>query len=66
MNTCKNCFWWTQRVDKTGTCGKEGTMPSSPKFFRIHVEVADDHGLHSELITGPDFGCVQFELKDKE
>ena len=59
---CKNCRWW----DSDGECNKvewEEKGKPAPKMFQMNIRVADDTGLDVHLMTGPDFGCVQFEAK---
>ncbi len=63
--TCQHCSWWGCSYE--GVCDFEGTLfAEGPKGMQIKVTVADDHGLTAHLVTGPDFGCVQFEAKTSE
>lgn len=52
MERCKNCVFWDQ-----GEC----RQVDSTEQFRIDVKVADDHNLEVKLMTGPEFGCVEFQ-----
>ena len=70
-NTCKNCRFWTPQSNYMGRptgkmkCDRVdfGSHPEPSKTFEIEATADDDHNLNAELITGPDFGCVQFEKK---
>lgn len=54
MKRCKDCAWWDERE-----CRKVDFALA--KQFYIDVKVADDHGLEVKLMTGPEFGCVEFQ-----
>ncbi len=65
---CKNCKWWDPtrgRGPQIGRCDKIGTQVSDDPVggFDVVVSVADDHGLRYDLVTGPEFGCTQFDAK---
>lgn len=79
MNTCKDCIFWSQ--DYQGVCsGETGNVSRTrrtyyasstfnvdkPDGFGVHVDVSDDTGLESYLVTGPDFGCNRFQPKKVE
>ena len=55
MQPCKTCKWWKQ-----GECDFVNTIHASNPETRFEIEAtaADDHGLESELRTGPNFGCI--------
>lgn len=68
--TCKNCRHWHNKrtCDRIDQINLHGTRDEElgKNDSRIEWSAADDHGLHIELVTGPDFGCVQFEpIKEK-
>jgi len=72
MGDCKDCVFWGNRADDWGKrwneCGKVGSAdrtfkPKDNEFF-IFAEAHDDSGLWDGLVTGPMFGCVQFEKKE--
>jgi hypothetical protein len=70
---CKNCKYWECAID---TLGKEWsecridwvgrTDAIAENGIAIYAESADDTGLKTGLKTGPLFGCVRFERKEKE
>ncbi len=35
-----------------------------PNYFGVEVSGGDTWGVDTELVTGPDFGCNQFQNKD--
>ena len=64
MGTCKDCKYWgtyyERACDRVGDMHTERTPDSS---FEIEATALDDSGLEVQLLTGPDFGCVQFVQK---
>ena len=56
MNTCKTCKWWG--VDYEGACDFVNIPHKEETRFEIRVTADDDQGLHAELMTGPEFGCI--------
>lgn len=66
---CKNCRWWRnsrycERVDQSTNCAETSKEPVlEPKSFLIEWSTSDESGLDLRLVTGPDFGCVQFQAK---
>ena len=57
---CKHCTYWGRYKDTV--CDREGATGSR---FEIRVTVADDQGLETDLVTAPDFGCIEFTPKMK-
>lgn len=65
MNTCKDCKWWGRT--HANVCGKIDTLfavENPMRMFEIEATAADDHNLRAHLVTGPDFGCIQFDPKE--
>ncbi len=62
MGTCKNCKHWDD-----GECRKidfecSRKVPSlDNKEAVILITMDDDSGFWGRFLTGPDFGCVNFE-----
>ena len=81
MNTCKNCKWWGREYANTCDAPQSDILSVSKRKddwfphtehsvknsagFSIYANADDDQGLTASLITGPDFGCVQFQPKDQ-
>ena len=70
MNHCKDCKWWItpglcyRVVEDKGwkRCGQPIDDPfRSPSPNGMFYE--DDSGCY-EFLTGPEFGCVNFEAKE--
>jgi hypothetical protein len=68
MQTCKTCRFWEPDVRNAGKCGLVGCreLEGSPRGFLIEATAADDWNLRTDLITGPDFGCVQHQPTDED
>lgn len=65
MNRCKNCAHWG--VWSEGVCDRESQTQHDPEtFFEIECYASDDTGLTYKLVTGPEFGCVQFKAKEED
>ena len=64
MGTCKVCRAW-----EGGECIFVDCLDEKEEVrganFAAYATAADDHGLRYGLKTGPDFGCVQFQLRSK-
>ena len=64
MGTCKECRAWEDGecvlVDWIAT-----TETEDGANFSVYATSDDDQGLQCGLKTGPDFGCVQFQLRTK-
>lgn len=69
QNTCQNCEFWIKNQKKNnGACDFVDTIPGEKAFNNGHgaeldIYVHDDSGLFASLVTGPNFGCVNFEPK---
>lgn len=74
--TCKTCKWWNEgRPTKNiiSECDFIKTITGekfekTKKAFYVTADASDDSGLHYELMTGEDFGCVHhtaFDDKNK-
>lgn len=62
MGKCKDCvFWGDWRPRECGQIGRLGQDPESD--IDIQVSVLDDSGLNAYIVTGPEFGCVNFSPK---
>lgn len=69
--TCKECKWWKRAAGnwpspdpKHSVCDKvDGGTTVAPNGFSIDATADDDTNLCAFLVTGPDFGCNQFEPK---
>ncbi len=65
--TCKNCKFWERPGGQSGQCTKvdgsvgDRTLVSDRLRVDIYATMLDDSGLYTELLTGPDFGCVLFQ-----
>ena len=60
---CKNCKYW-----QDGKCDRVNCwFPREDKtrVMDVRAWAADDTGLDCWLETGPNFGCILFEQKDK-
>lgn len=61
---CQNCCFWRGQSNGRGYCDKikidENVGVDS---FSIDLYADDDQGLRAHLLTGPNFGCVQFIAK---
>jgi len=69
MNTCKNCKWWGDYIQKSDDVppsyrGCDYYDDESDAGFEVVVDICDDTGLEVSLFTGPDFGCIKFQNKD--
>ena len=55
---CKNCAYWSEW--DAGVCENTDDDDHS-----AHVDFGadDDSGLWASMVTGPEFGCVQFSAK---
>jgi len=63
MKTCKTCKWWG--VDFEEACDFVTNIQDNKKtILRIHSFADDDQGLNTELMTGPDFGCIHHKTKE--
>jgi len=63
IGTCKDCKFWGLLYE--GVCDREQQIQTNKKSkFEIEVSALDDTDLSARLITGPDFGCVHFSVKD--
>ena len=61
---CKNCKWW----EADSNCDFIFTIQGEDTYKKGHGAdivcwALDDSGLEVRLKTGPDFGCVNFQLK---
>jgi hypothetical protein len=65
MNRCKDCRWWLIHTDIKGECDQITNSRANVGFgsFQIEASADDDSNLCAALITGPEFGCTQFEPK---
>lgn len=63
---CKDCKFWKQQSIDSGICDRI-THCNIPKnrSFEIDASADDDSNLQTELVTAPEFGCVNFEKKVK-
>jgi hypothetical protein len=71
MNTCDTCKFWFATVmnpkDGTADCDMVDTIQrDKASMVEIDVQVHDDSGLWVKLMTGPKFGCVHHQKKEKE
>lgn len=64
MKTCKECKYWWSSLDCYGnvamTCDRD--LDFGPTAAEVVATAADDTNMHVALVTGPDFGCVNFEV----
>lgn len=62
---CKDCKYWG--MDYTGACAYADYIDdkdkNDPKHFGFQVTADDDQGLDCIVLTGPNFGCVNFQDK---
>lgn len=61
--TCKTCKWWGRHYANTCDKIEHDASAKGPQSFEIAVTVADDHNLSVRFVTGPEFGCNQWELR---
>jgi len=66
MNRCKDCKFWKTRgmayshTETQTVCDNE---VSGPNQHEVYAESLDDTGMETALVTGPEFGCVNFEQR---
>ena len=63
MSTCSRCKWWGREY--AGVCSFVDTIHAdkdAATVFTIKAWALDDSGLETRLMTGPEFGCVKFEV----
>lgn len=60
MNTCKTCKWWEEDY-----CYSPKVKSGNPEVKPDEAEVdeGDGVGIGVGFRTGPEFGCIQHELK---
>lgn len=63
---CKNCIFWENNTDKYFADGKnyctyEDSWNMRPHGYEVWAAAHDDSGMEVALITGPDFGCVNYK-----
>lgn len=69
---CKLCKYWggsfgdyhneTQKIcDREGNIQIENNPESS---FRVEARATDDSGLEAYLVTGPEYGCIHFTIRE--
>jgi hypothetical protein len=70
MGNCKDCAsWdrWRARWDGAGECLMARDVGPVERVDAVDlacvVMVSDDYGLDVQILTGPQFGCVQFKAK---
>lgn len=58
MGRCRDCRWWEPRGPVWGgSCAMVRTLPSLAHVTFLHEG--------SELMTDPEFGCIQFEQRGR-
>ena len=69
MGNCKDCkYWETSLATNDHRCVYDGTGfhgNVKENGMAEYVEVSDSTGLHVEILTGPMFGCVNFQQQDE-
>jgi hypothetical protein len=74
FGTCKTCKWWNEgRATKNiiaecdfGNTITGGKFEKTEKAFYVTADASDDSGLHYELMTGEDFGCIHHTVLDNK
>ncbi len=54
---------WIAEYERIGRCAKAETSGGNAKDVVSLARAVDYEKYHAELMTSPDFGCVQFEQK---
>lgn len=65
MERCKNCKWWGGTSDEPGDLGT-CTKADDTKAWHEMIDSSQSYAsafCAESLVTGPEFGCVQFEAK---
>ena len=69
---CGSCRWWENVREGSykgapimGECWVSDSMGGGGPCMNVEVNVDDDSGLHYQLQTSPDFGCVLWAAKEK-
>jgi hypothetical protein len=63
---CKQCKWWAGRTEEPGDLALCLRAEDTEEFSRM-LERTPGAGFSAEsLVTGPEFGCVQFKRKAGE
>ena len=69
MGNCKDCKYWETSLTTNGhRCVYDGTgFHDNVKESGMaeYVEVDDNTGLYVEILTGPLFGCVNFQQREE-
>lgn len=64
MNTCKTCKHWNKAAEQDqGDCSHPMTNKESGYTFEETNFMCAYDGICIEIVTGPDFGCVNHEEK---
>ena len=63
IGKCKDCIYWSKDYEsECDLVGHNDTLEDD-KSFVLKYEADDDQGLYGMLLTGPNFGCIQFKGK---
>ena len=69
MGNCKDCqYWKTSLATNDHRCVYDGAGfygNVKENGMAEYIEVSDNTGLHVETLTGPLFGCVNFQQREK-
>lgn len=69
MGNCKDCkYWETSLVANAHRCAYDGTGfhdNVKENGMAEYVEVSDSAGLYVVILTGPLFGCVNFQQQEE-
>lgn len=60
--TCETCKFWGRYYE--GACDRVGdlhTERDQSRRFELKLYADDDQGLEGLLMTGPKFGCIQWQ-----
>jgi hypothetical protein len=67
--TCKDCRHWRDPQERGelgevwGFCGKADSKDARPVDASTRAYALDGEAYDARLVTAPDFGCSQFEIK---
>ncbi|KAF1042232.1 MAG: hypothetical protein GAK35_02846 [Herbaspirillum frisingense] len=63
MGRCKDCRFWMHGGECEEVNGGNDWPTVREDCLDVEVDAADDTGLSYILKTGPEFGCVRFQLR---